>query len=324
VKTVLLTQDIVPVARELLEKHTRVEVAPSADDGTVRGQIAGVAGLVVRSATNLSRRTIMAADALEVIARTGAGVDNVDLDAATERGIPVCHTPEANKLSVAEHALALILALGKDLPRLDRETRAGNWAVRDSSRAFELQGKTLGIVGLGRVGREVAARAEAFGMKVIAHDPFVDAAPGGSEVELVAQIGEVFERAQVVTLHVPLTEETRGLVDAGLLAKMQAGSILVNTSRGAVVDQAALVEALRSGTPAAAALDVFEEEPLPAASPLCEMPNVILTPHAAALTRECKARMALDCVRGLVDVLEGRRPRWVANRDALRERGVKV
>lgn len=323
-KRVLLTQEIHQDALKLMDGKVDVALSPSPEDEVVREHVAGVAGLVVRSATRLSRETIFAADSLEVIARTGAGVDNVDVAAATERGIPVCHTPEANKTSVAEHTFALILAVAKDLPHLDGEVRKGNWQARDSGRAFDLAGKTMGIVGLGRIGREVARLALSFGMRVLGHDPFVSERQEGAEVEFAADLAELFTRADVVSLHVPLTDETEGLIGAGLLGLLRPSAILINTSRGAVVDESALAEALSAGKPAGAGLDVFASEPLSSDNALCRLPNVILTPHSAALTAECRSRMALDAVRGLLDVLEGRKPRWVANRDALRARGINV
>ncbi len=323
-RRVLLAQQIHPRARDMLQGRVDWAVAPSPEDPVVRRYVPGCAGLIVRTATRLSRETILAADALQVIARTGGGVDNVDVEAATERGIPVCHTPEANTETVAEHTLALILAAAKDLRRLDAAVRAGQWRARDDARAADLRGKALGLVGLGRIGSRLAALAACFGMKVLGHDPHVSALPDGVEGKKVRDLALVFRESDVVSFHVPLTEQTRGLVGAELLGQMKPTAILVNTSRGAVVDEAALAEALAAGRPAAAALDVFAEEPPPPESPLLGMENVILTPHTAALTAECRLRMHSQAVEGLLDVLEGRRPRWVANRAALRERGIET
>ena len=319
-KKVFLTQEIHPDALKLMQGKVEIMVSPSPDDEVIRSQVSGCHGLVVRSATRLSRETIFAADSLEVIARTGAGVDNVDIGAATERGIPVCHTPEANKISVAEHTFALMLALAKGLLYLDREVRQGSWKVRDSQQAFDLKGKSIGLVGLGRIGREVARLAISFGMTVLAYDPFVSCPPKRMEVEIVQTLQEIFKQADIISIHVPLTDKTRNLISASLLNLLKPASILINTSRGAIINELALVGALSKGELAGAGLDVFSSEPLSKDNPLCQLPNVILTPHFAAFTRECRLKMACDAIRGLLDVLEGRRPRWVANRGALNHR----
>lgn len=320
-KKVLLTQQIHPDALKLIQGKAEIVVSPSPDDEVVRRNIPGCHGLVVRSVTRLSRQTIFAADSLEVISRTGAGVDNIDINSATERGIPVCHTPEANKISVAEHTFALILVLAKDIPHLNKEVRQGNWKVRDSQQAFDLNGKTIGLIGLGRIGREVARLASSFEMDVVAYDPFVTAQPEGVKVEITQNLEGMFKRADIISIHVPLTDTTRGLVNTGLLALLKPRSLLVNTSRGEVVDEPTLIRALSEGKIAGAGLDVFSSEPLSNDNPLCQLPNVILTPHSAALTEECRLRMAQDAVTSLLDVLEGRRPRWVANREALKAKG---
>lgn len=323
-KRVLLAQQIHPRAREMLQGRVDWAVAPSPDEAVVRRYLKGCAGLIVRTSTRLGGETILAAEALEVIARTGAGVDNVDLEAATERGIPVCHTPEANTTTVAEHTLALILAVAKDLRRMDAAVRAGHWQARDAARAADLRGKTLGVVGLGRIGSEVARLGACLGMEVLGYDPHVRRLAEGIEGRKARELAALFRDSDVVSLHVPLNEETRGLVGADLLRRMKPTAILINTSRGGVVDERALAEALAAGRPAAAGLDVFAEEPPPAESPLLALENVTVTPHAAALTAECRLRMHRQAVEGLLDVLEGRRPRWVANREALRERGVEI
>jgi len=354
-KRVLLCQDIHPEGRRVLEGHVEIVVAPDPREETVRAIIGGFHGVVVRTATRLGRETIRAATALEVIGRTGAGVDNIDVDAATRRGIPVCYTPEANSSSVVEHVLALILGLAKQLSQMDQAVREGRFGVRYDYRAVDVAGKTVGVVGLGRIGRGVARRCrDALDMTVIAYDPYVEAqqipspekgtgpfcakhpsglsgkrglspfpaplpqrergvAVGGPPIELASDLATVFERGDFVTLHVPYSQATHHLVNAELIAKMQPSSYLVNTSRGAVVDETALARALAEGRIAGAALDVFEKEPPDPDNPLLKLPNVILTPHSAALTRECVARMAVDAAQGVLDVLEGRKPKYVFN-----------
>lgn len=317
-KRVLLCQDIHPDGRRVLEGKTEVVVAPDPREETVRSMIGGFHGVIARSATKLGHETIDAAIDLEVIGRTGAGVDNIDVQAATRRGIPVCHTPEANCSSVVEHTLCLLLALAKQLPAMDRAVREGRFRVRYEYRAVDVAGKTVGVVGMGRIGRDVARRCRtALDAKVIAYDPYVEPAGADPEIEWTPELEEIFERADFVTIHVPHTDETHHLVGADLIGKMRPGSYLINTSRGAVVDEAALARAVSEGAIAGAGLDVFEREPPAAEDPLLGLPNVILTPHSAALTKQCVARMAVDAAQGVLAVLEGRRPQYVFNPDAL-------
>lgn len=317
-KRVLLCQDIHPDGRRVLEGETEVVVAPDPQEERIRPIIGGFHGVIVRTATRLGRQTIDAAGNLEVIGRTGAGVDNIDVEAATRRGIPVCHTPEANSSSVVEHTLALILALAKQLPVMDEAVRQGRFPVRYEYRPVDVAGKTLGVVGLGRIGRELARRAQnALSMKVIAYDPYVDPQTVDKALKLLSDVGSVFERADFVTVHVPHVNETHHLVSAAMIAKMRPSSFLINTSRGAVVDESALVQALSDGRMAGAGLDVFEEEPPDADNPLLSLPNVILTPHSSALTKECVARMAVDTARGVLDVLQGRKPQYVFNHEVI-------
>jgi len=318
VKRVLLCQDIHPDGRRVLEGKTEIVVAPDPREETVRSIIGGFHGVIVRSATRLDEQTIEAAVDLEVIGRTGAGVDNIDVQAATRRGIPVCHTPEANCSSVVEHTLSLVLALAKQLPAMDQAVREGRFRVRYEYRAVDVAGKTVGVVGMGRIGREVATRCRtALDMKVIAYDPYVEPEKTDAAIKWASDLDAVFEQADFVTVHVPHTDETHHLVSAHLIGKMRPGSYLINTSRGPLVDEAALARALLEGTIAGAGLDVFEKEPPDPENPLLNLPNVILTPHSAALTKECVARMAVDAARGVVAVLEGRRPEYVFNREVL-------
>jgi len=323
VKRVLLCQDIHPDGRRVLEGKAQLVVAPDPREGTVRSMIGEFHGVIVRTATRLGRQTIDAASSLEVIARTGVGVDNVDVEAATRRGIPVCYTPEANYASVVEHTLAFILALAKQLPMMDEAVREGRFHVRYDYRAVDVAKKTAGVIGLGRIGREVARRClDALDMRVMAYDPYVEPRSVDERIELVPDLDAVFERADFVTMHVPYAKQTHHLVNAGLLSRMRPGSYLINTSRGAVVDEPALVRALSEGTIAGAALDVFEEEPPDSDNPLLKLSNVILTPHSAALSKQCAARMAVDAAQGVLDVLEGRKPRYVFNPEVIESRRV--
>jgi D-3-phosphoglycerate dehydrogenase / 2-oxoglutarate reductase len=234
---------------------------------------------------------------LRVVSRFGTGVDRVDLEAAAHHGVTVTNTPGANTVAVAELTLGLLLALARDLPNAVATARAGEWHRRAG---WELAGKTLGLVGLGRIGRAVAERAAAFGMRVIGHDPYAPDVRGIERVEL----DELWPAADVVSLHLGLDADTRNLIDAGVLARMKPGAALLNTSRGGLIDEAALADALRSGHLASAAADAFDREP-PVGSPLLEMPNFIPTPHLGAATREAARRMGEAAARNVVAVLTG-------------------
>lgn len=261
--------------------------------------------VIVRSATRIPRELIEAASNLKVIGRAGAGVDNIDLDAATERGIPVLNAPAGNSVSAAELTFALILALARKVIAADRSVREMTWKT-PALAGVELNRKTLGLVGAGRIGGEVARRARAFGMKVLVHDPYL---PATRAEELDAEprsLDEVIEQADFLTLHVPLTPSTRGMIGAEQLCRMKPSACLVNAARGGVVDEDALARALEEGWMAGAALDVFREEPLPASSPLLDSPNLILSPHLGASTAEAQELVASEiaaAVRGAL--LEG-------------------
>lgn len=270
--------------------------------------------MIVRTATQITAATIDAGPLLQVIARTGAGVDNVDVRAATARGIPVCYAPFANCSSVVEHALAMMLSLAKNLPAMDLAVRQGRFDIRREYNCNDVADKVLGLIGFGRIGRELARRCIGMlGMRVIAFDPYVKAEDVPEAVEVVSEPGDVFQQADFVSIHVPLCDETRHLVDAAMIGRMKPSAYLINTSRGAVVDEAALAAALAEGRIAGAGLDVLETEPPKADNPLLGLSNVILTPHTAALTQECAGRMATDAVNGVLAVLEGRRPEYVFN-----------
>jgi D-3-phosphoglycerate dehydrogenase len=311
---ILIVQPIHEQGVRVFDDRFEVRVATDPSVATVIREIEGVSGVVVRTAP-FTREIIEAAGSLRVIGRHGVGVDNIDVRAATEKGIVVVNTPNANATSVAEHTLTAIGALAKHMVVRDRATREGRWAIRDGFNTEDLDGKTLGLIGMGRIGSMVARRAAvAFNMKVIAFDPYV--APEAARelgVTLCPAVDDVFRQADVVSLHTPLNPETRGFVNAERLRRMKPTAFLVNFSRGEVVDEPALCEALKGGVIAGAALDVYEKEPPAADSPLFTLDNVILSPHSAALTRECVIRMATGAAEGVVDVLSGRRPQFVVN-----------
>ena len=320
-RTVLLPEPIEEEALHLLEASgLAILRAPDAKPQTVEPLMAQADAIVLRTGIKMSEALLARADRLMTISRTGAGFDNVDLLAATRKGIIVSSSLGSNTTTVAEHVLALILALSKRLSALDRELRKGNFRIRYAYLPGDLRDKTLGVVGFGRIGREVARACHAaFGMKVVAHDEYLPeearkACPAWVEF---TGLEELCRRADVITIHVPMTAETRGLIDRRLLSVMRPGSFIINTSRGGVIHETELAEALRSGTIAGAGLDVFDEEPPRPDNPLLGLDNVILTPHAAALTRECVVRMAVLGAERVVDLFQGFLPDNVANPEVL-------
>jgi D-3-phosphoglycerate dehydrogenase len=259
--------------------------------------------IVIRSATTLDAATIERAGRLKVIGRAGVGIDNVDVDAATRRGIVVANAPESTVVSAAEHTIALMLGLARNVPQADAALRAGRWE-RPRFSGIELAGRTLGVLGLGRIGREVARRALGLGMRVVAYDPFVALERFRDlGVEPAATLEEVYGQADVISLHLPLTPDTRGLLDAEAFSHMRPGVRIVNAARGELVDESALVAAIRAGTVAGAALDVFEEEPY--GGELLELEQVVVTPHLAASTTEAQDRAGVMIAEQVVSALEG-------------------
>ncbi len=259
--------------------------------------------LVVRSGTRVDAPLLRAGRRLRVVGRAGIGVDNVDTATATELGVLVVNAPTANLISATEHTFALLLALARNIPSAHASLLAGEWD-RKRFRGTELQGKLLGVIGFGRIGQSVAVRAKAFEMKVVAHDPFLDpAAARRLEVELVS-LDELLGRSDVITLHVPLTDQTRNLLNRERIGSMKAGALLVNCARGGVVDEQALLEALEKGRLAGAAVDVFAQEP-PEGSALPAHPRVVCTPHIGAQTREAQERVATETARMVLSALQG-------------------
>ena len=273
-------------------------LAASALRAAIRDADAAILGLDACDASVLD-----ACPRLRVVSRYGVGVDNVDLDAARRLGIAVTNTPGANTTAVAELTLGSILALARRLPQAVAATRAGSWSRRTG---WELSGKTLGVIGYGRIGQAVADLGRAFGMRVVASDPFAPPTDGTT----VLTVDELLGQADVVTLHVGLSDDTRHLIDGAALARMKPGAVLVNTARGGLIDEDALAEALRSGRPAGAAADAFEHEP-PGASPLLAIDSFLPTPHLGAATTDATARMGRMATENALDVLQGRTPAHV-------------
>jgi len=293
---ILIADELDPVAMEVfrrrgLEPEVRTGLSPEA----LIEAASEVDAIVVRSASKITRKVIEGAKHLRVIGRAGIGVDNIDLDAATERGIVVANTPRGNAMTTAELAIALLMGMSRHLPRADRMVRSGTWKKKLLI-GTEIAGKTLGVVGLGRIGRLVAERGRGLGMKVCGHDPYLDvdcASTSVPGVELLA-LNELLARSDFVSLHVPLTDSTRNMISWKSLAKIKKGARLIHVSRGGVVDEEAVLDALNSGRLAGAAFDVFLEEPPPKDHPLLQRDDVLLTPHLGASSEEAQLRVAVD------------------------------
>src|ERR1041384_6894885 len=275
---------------DLLSSSPEIEVVDVAGKaGELDKVIASAPALIVRSETRLMAH----APNLRVVARAGTGVDTIDVPAATRRGIAVMNTPGANTVSAGEHAMGLLLALVRRIPDAAAAMRRGEWA-RKRFEGTELRGKTMGVVGLGRIGAHVAQLARAFGMQVIGHDPYLPAERAAELHVRLLPIDDLLRQADVVTLHVALTDQTHHLIDATRLKLMKPTAVLINTARGELVDEVALADAVREKRIGGAAIDVFAVEPLPADSPLRKLARVILTPHLAASTAEAQERVATE------------------------------
>ena len=297
---VLVREPIAEGGLEILRERFDVDVTA---DGDLAEMIGGYDALIVRSATKVTRELIERAERLKVIGRAGVGVDNVDLDAATERGIIVANAPQSTVISAAEHTIGLLLALSRNIPQAHAALKEGRWE-RSRYGGLELAGKTLGLVGFGRIGQQVARRASGLEMRVLAYDPHV--APDRFKalgVERATSLDEVLAEADFLSLHVSLTAETRGMIGADELAKAKPGVRLVNAARGELVDEAALAEAVRSGQVAGAALDVFSAEPY--SGELLELDTVIVTPHLAASTAEAQDRAGVIVAEQVAAALDG-------------------
>ncbi len=301
-KRVLVTDSLQEVGIETLRREgVLVDVVPTLPSDELARRIPPYAGLVVRSATRVTAEVIDAGAALEVIGRAGVGLDNVDVEAATRRGIVCMNTPGGNTIAAAEHTMALLLAVARKLPQAHAHLRGGKWE-RERFLGAEVYGKTLGIAGLGRIGSEVARRAQGFAMTVVAYDPYL-----GTEVaerlgvELVDLDG-LLRRSDFITVHLPLTRETRGLIGAAELARTKPGVRLVNCARGGIVDEAALAAAVQTGHVAGAGLDVFEQEP-PWGSPVLDLEPIVVTPHLGASTEEAQTQVAVAIAQQVADLL---------------------
>ncbi len=305
-KRILVVQPIRPEGLKLFEERPDIEYQVLTDvsaENLIRN-IPDADGLTVRDA-KLPAEVLQKAPKLKVIARHGVGFDNIPMDYCTARRLPVVGVGDVNAVSVAEHTLYLLFAVAKNGVQFDHAVRGGDFSIRSRATSIELRGKTILIVGFGRVGQEVAKRVRALGMEIIAYDPHVDQS-GHQGVSFADSVLRGLERADIVTLHVPLTSETRGLIGARELAAIHKRAILINTARGGIVVEKDLICALESGHLMGAGVDTFETEPLPAGHPLTLRHNVVLSPHSASLTEDCLIAMGIATARNALDGLDGR------------------
>ena len=324
----VMTQAVCPEGMELLDGVAQVYVADNQDPNNYLDQMADADALIVRIA-KCDGHAIENSPNLKVIGRTGVGYDTVDVKKATQLGIPVVITPGANNRSVAEHAVAMMFALSKNLVEAQNEMCAGNWEIRGAKKAFELEGKTVGVIGMGAIGRETAKICQGCGMKVAGYDPFMSQEKiEALGAEYYADYQQLLKTADIITIHVPLTDDTRNMIAKEQLASMKKTALIINCSRGGIINEADLVQALKDGVIAGAGTDVYCNEPPKADDPLLNRPNLIVSPHSAAQTREAVIKMAQMCVKGCLAVCRGEKwpyvadkavydhPRWAQAKDA--------
>lgn len=305
---VLITDNLHPCAHEILEQRGRVDDRAGISQDTLREVINEYDAVIVRGRTRISSEILNVAPDLQVIGRAGVGVDNIDLGAAQAQGVIVVNAPTATTLAVAEHTIGLMLALARAIPHADAGMKRGQW-LKKELRGVELSGKTLGLVGMGRIGSEVAGRAAALGMQVLGHDPLISLEEIRARGAEPTTLADLFARSDFISLHVPLTPETRKMIDGQTLAGMKRGVRLICAARGGVIDETALLAALESGQVAGAALDVFEEEP-PGLTALVAHPKVVATPHIGGQTAGAQERAARDIAEEVLAALDGQELRW--------------
>lgn len=314
---VLLTDKIDAAGIEILEKVAEVKFSSSLSEDVLASEASDVDGMIVRVPAFVTRKVLENAKRLKVVGRFGVGYENIDLEAATEKGVVVTYTPGANALSVAEHVIGLIFALAKRITQADNAVRKQDWEMRLNYSGVELAGKTLGLVGLGRIGTCIAGLARGLGMSVLVFDPYVAKERAGElGVELLT-LEPLLSRSDFVVICCALTDETRGLIDEKALALLKPTAYLVNVARGPIVDEQALIKALRDKRIAGAALDVFEKEPPDPNNPLLELENVILSPHIAGVAQDASRRISVWVAEDVVRVLNGEPPKYPVNPQVL-------
>jgi len=311
---ILIPQDVAQPGKDYLrDRGYEIKMGSGITPEAIAADVVDCDAILARTAP-YTAKVFEAGKKLKVISRHGVGYDNIDVARATELGIWVTFAPESLSNTVAEHVIGCTLTLARNFMQLDREMRAGNWGIRDKLLGTDLAGKALGIVGLGRIGRRVAQKAsQGLDMKVIGYDPFLKQEQVAEFATPVMSMDDVFSVADFVTLHIPGGPSNRGVIGKKQFALMKKTAFFINASRGDVVAEADLLEALRNGSIAGAAIDVYEKEPPQKDNPLMSLSNVLLTPHNASQTRECMIRMALHAAQGIDEVLSGKRPTWPVN-----------
>ena len=301
---ILVSDPVAKAGVEILEKVYPVDSRQKLTPEELIAIIPDYDALVVRSETKVTKEVIAAAKNLKVIGRAGVGVDNIDVEAATQRGIIVLNAPEGNTIAATEHTMAMMMALARNVPQAYASLHNGLWE-RSKFTGVEVRGKTLGILGLGRIGSGVAKRALAMEMKVMVYDPFIRAEQAEALGVEIADLDEIFAQADFITLHLPLTADTKKLLNKTAFAKMKKGVRIINVARGGVIDEADLAAAIEAGIVAGAAIDVFEKEPVDPNNPLLKFPKVIATPHLGASTAEAQVGVAVDVAHGVLAALRG-------------------
>ncbi|MCB9458240.1 MAG: hypothetical protein H6670_01230 [Anaerolineaceae bacterium] len=316
--TVLIPDSVDQKAVDLIEAADGLDVVypGKLTQDELVAQVGDAHALIIRSGVKITPEVFAAAPNLKVVARAGVGVDNVDLDAATEHGVVVVNTPGGNTISTAEHTFGLMIALARHIPQGDASLRAGRWD-RKLFTGVELKGKTLGLVGLGRIGQAIAKRAQAFEMNVVAHDPYVPAEVASDMGVVLLDLDGVFAHADFISLHAPIMDETRGMINVDSIAKMKDGVRIINAARGGLINDADLAAAIKSGKVAGAALDVYEPEPPAADNPLIGLDGVIHTPHLAASTSDAQVTVAIEAAQLVIDALLHNKPQNVVNKAVL-------
>jgi D-3-phosphoglycerate dehydrogenase len=302
---VLVTDSVALSGLHPLLGDDRFEIVSVADSGgeEFANELARAEALIVRSATKVTRDLLAHAPGLKAVGRAGVGVDNVDIPAASERGVAVFNAPGGNTIAAAELTMALLISAARKIPAAEASLRTGDWR-RSEFQGVELKGKTLALIGVGRIGSEVAVRCRAFGMNVVVSDPYVDQTRADELGVRLIELEDALEAGDFISIHVPLSDETRGMIDGAALARMKPTAFVVNASRGGVVDEAALAKALENGVIAGAALDVYETEPLADDSPLRQAPNLVLTPHLGASTAEAQEGVATEVAEKIKTLFE--------------------
>ncbi len=322
VARILVTEPIDEAGLAILEEDHEVVRQTGCTPEDLLRLIPEFDALIVRSATEVTAEVLRAGRRLAVVGRAGVGVNNIDVDAATAQGVVVVNVPDGNTIAATEHTFAVLLALARRIPDAVASLRSGRWD-RSAFVGTELRGKTLGVVGLGRIGQEVARRAQAFGMRVCGYDPFLPAERAEAMGIAFGTVDAVVAQSDVLTVHTPLTPQTRGMIGARELAALPRGALVLNCARGGIIDETALFEALSSGHLGGAGMDVFEHEPA-TENPLVRLPNVVATPHLGASTREAQEASAREVARYVRDVLAGNPVQTAVNLPALSERDWEV